>query len=129
MSELSVTDLLGDEDCELSLPTLDALSELDAEDLAATDLAMTQALEKLAALEAALTGKHPEISTLLKSIHQHLLKHPEVTSVLPPEQIGVYIRGLKDLAQVQITTTAPKKPKVAGMSAKELKEMALDDLA
>lgn len=60
---------------------------------------------------------------LLRDIHTILRKDPEIVTILSEEEIGTIISGLKEVAKVDITTSAVKK---AG--TKTLKSLTLDDL-
>ena len=79
--------------------------------------------EKLANLEQALLSNHPEMPTLLRTIHRQLKADDDLVSILSEEEISILVRGLKVQTKTEIATKAVKsKPK------KALKNITLDDL-
>ncbi len=82
-----------------------------------------QVREKLAALEASLLDKTPEMPTLLRSIHTQLKKDPDIVTLLSEKECNILVQGLKKQTQVSIATTALKKGATKAMS-----KMTVDDL-
>lgn len=76
--------------------------------------------EKLAALEAALLNKTPDMPTLLRQIHSALKKDPDVVTILSDEEGSILVRGLKKQTGVEIATAALKKPGKKAMSKMEV---------
>jgi len=79
--------------------------------------------EKLASLEAALLESTPNMPELLRDIHRHLKKDPDVVTLLPEEECSILVRGLKKQTKTEIATKVLKsKPK------KSLKSLTVEDL-
>jgi hypothetical protein len=79
--------------------------------------------EKLAQLEQALLEQTPNMPTLLRSIHSHLKKDPDVVTLLSEQECAILVQGLKKQTLTEIATTAvKKKPK------KALSRMTVADL-
>lgn len=72
---------------------------------------------KVAELEAALLSAHPMIPMLLKVIHTHLRKDPEIVTIMTPEEIGVVVNALKVQTKTEITTTLASKSSTSVSSA------------
>jgi len=68
-----------------------------------------QVQEQLANMEAQLKQATPNISTLLRTIHQQLTKDPEIVTLLSEEECQVLVNGLKEHTQIEISTVAAKK--------------------
>ena len=78
--------------------------------------------EKLASLESALLEKTPTMPTLLRDIHRHLKKDPDIVTLLSEEEISVLVRGLKEQTKTEIGATIAKK------KTKAASKMTLADL-
>ena len=73
-----------------------------------------QIKEKLARLEEALLAKTPGMPTLLRDIHTHLKRDPDVVTLLSEEECAILVQGLKKQTATEIATSAIKsKPKKA----------------
>lgn len=86
---------------------------------------MTPALqlkEQVLALQNALLTAHPQMPTLLKTIHQQLKADPELVSVMEEEDISIIVAGL---SKIQMTTIATA---VAKSGTKSLKSINVGDL-
>ena len=79
--------------------------------------------EKLASLEQMLLAGTPGMPMLLRDIHKHLKKDPDVVTLLTEEECSVLVRGLKQQTNVNIATTALKSK-----SKKSLKSTTINDL-
>lgn len=61
-------------------------------------------------LEEKLNNRVENFPYLLRDVHQHLRKDPEIVTILTDEEIGLVIRGLKTMTGTILgTTTAAKK--------------------
>jgi len=79
--------------------------------------------EKLAQLEQALLEQTPNMPTLLRSIHSHLKKDPDIVTLLSESECAILVQGLKkQTATVVATKAIKKKPK------KALSKMTVADL-
>lgn len=78
--------------------------------------------EKMANLEQALLTKSPELPGLLRTIHAHLSKDPELVTILTEEECNILVEGLKLQTKTSIAETAMKKK---GKSMKNL-ELGID---
>ena len=67
-----------------------------------------QIKEKLASLEAALLEKTPGMPTLLRDIHSHLKKDPDLVTLLSEEECNILVSGLKKQTATEIATAAIK---------------------
>ena len=82
-----------------------------------------QVREKLAALEAALNAKVPNITSILRDIHTQLKKDTELVTLLTEEECSILVRGLKKQTATEIATAALK-----GSRKKSLSKTTVDDL-
>lgn len=64
---------------------------------------------KLAELEEALLSAHPNMPSLLATIHGQLKKDPEQVTLLSEEEIGIIVRGLSRHTSVAIMPAAKEK--------------------
>ena len=55
-----------------------------------------QIQEKIAQLDAALNAKVPNFTGILRSIHSHLKKDPEIVTLMTPEECNKVVEGLKE---------------------------------
>jgi hypothetical protein len=81
-----------------------------------------QIKEKIATLEAQLKEAHPNIATLLQTIHDTLKKDPEIVTLLDEDDIGIIVSGLSKHTAVEISAAALKS------KTKSLKNITLTDL-
>lgn len=65
--------------------------------------------EKLASLEASLLEGTPGMAGLLREIHGHLKKDPDIVTLLSEEECSILVRGLKKQTSTSIATTTLKK--------------------
>jgi len=82
-----------------------------------------QIRSNIAELQSALLAAHPQIPTLLRTIHKQLAADPAVVTILTEEEVGIIVSGLKRQTAVEIVT----KSKPASKTSK-IKSMTLDDL-
>lgn len=73
--------------------------------------------ESVTDLQAKLLSRHPQMPTLLHTIHKTLRQYPEQVTVLSPEEINVIVEGLKVQTNTQFAVAATKS---AGKSSKAL---------
>lgn len=78
--------------------------------------------EKIQQLKDALMQQHPQMPTLLHSIHSTLRKQPEVVTLLDDAEIGTLITALKKQTGVELVA------KVSKPKAGSLKRISVDDL-
>jgi len=72
--------------------------------------------EKLAQLEEALLKGTPNMPVLLRDIHSHLKRDPDVVTILSDEECSILVRGLKKQTNTEIAIAATKKPAKKAMS-------------
>lgn len=82
-----------------------------------------QVREKLANLEQALLDGTPNMPTLLRDIHRHLKKDPDIVTILSNEECSILVRGLVKQTNTEITTAVIKKA-----PTKAMKNITVDDL-
>lgn len=82
---------------------------------------------KIAELSERLLTAHPLMPVLLRTIHDHLRKDPEIVTLLSEEEIGIYVNGLKVQTNTALVTAATKATKSPSEKAK-LKALTADDL-
>lgn len=70
-------------------------------------------------LEDKLNNRVDNFPYLLRDIHQHLRRDPEIVTVLSDEEIGLIIRGIKTMTGTVLGTTATAK-KTGGRSKKSM---------
>jgi hypothetical protein len=73
--------------------------------------AMTQAeqlKEKVRELQSMLLSSHPQMPTLLRTIHSALRADPDMVTLLEPEEIGVIVSGLQKQTMTTIAGTVAK---------------------
>lgn len=70
-------------------------------------------------LEDKLNNRVDNFPYLLRDIHQHLRRDPEIVTVLSDEEIGLIIRGIKTMTGTVLGTSATAK-KTGGRSKKSM---------
>ena len=83
-----------------------------------------QIKEKILDLQQQLLDAHPKMPTLLRTIHDTLLKDPVLVQTITEEEIGIITQGLMKQTQISISTTA-KKP---ALTKKRVSQMSVDEL-
>lgn len=83
--------------------------------------------EKIVAMNTALLASNPMMPILLREIHNHLRKDPELVTIISEEEIGMIVNGLKIQTNTELATTTTKKAGTAGEKAK-LKKITADDI-
>ena len=82
-----------------------------------------QISQELANLEASLLKETPDMPVLLRKIHTHLKRDPELVTLLTDDEAAILVQGLKKQTSTEIVASAVKKaPK------KALSKMTVDDL-
>jgi hypothetical protein len=74
--------------------------------------------EKVASLQAALLGAHPQIPTLLRTTHTQLRADPELVTTLSDEDVGILVNGLKFQTRTEIAA-GPLKKETAAQTIKK----------
>lgn len=82
-----------------------------------------QIKHRIAQLQECLEVNAPTYQSLLHTIHQNLMKDPDVVHLLSEEEIGVIVSGLSKHKNIVIATTVSKSK-----TSKALKNVGLDDL-
>jgi hypothetical protein len=82
-----------------------------------------QLAEQLAALQSALLSAHPQIPSLLRTIHTALKNDPTNVTLLSEEQIATVVQGLQRQTATQLAVAATKPA-----AKKALKNVSLADL-
>lgn len=72
--------------------------------------------EKLAQLEEALLKGTPNMPVLLRDIHSHLKRDPDVVTILSDEECSILVRSLKKQTNTEIAIAATKKKGKKAMS-------------
>lgn len=70
-------------------------------------------------LEDKLNNRVDNFPYLLRDIHQHLRRDPEIVTVLSDEEIGLIVRGIKTMTGTVLGTTAAAK-KTGGRAKKSM---------
>ena len=73
-------------------------------------------------LQEALLKAHPQMPTLLRTIHSQLREDPDCVTLLDEEEIGMIVSGLKRQTATEIAV-APSKAKT-----QKIKSLSVDDL-
>ena len=81
-----------------------------------------QLKEQVLALQNALLNAHPQMTTLLKTIHSQLKADPSLVTVLEEDDIAIVVSGLSKLQQTIIATS------VAKTGTKSMKNITVGDL-
>lgn len=81
-----------------------------------------QIQEQIATLKEALIAANPGMPTMLRTIHQALLKDKDIVTVLRDDEISVIVAGLMKQTNTVIAAAAVKR------TTKSLKNIGLDDL-
>ena len=82
---------------------------------------------KIAELNNALLTSHPTMPVLLREIHNHVRRDPELVTIISEEEIGIIVNGLKQHTQTVLVTTATKSTTTkAGKAA--IAKLTADDL-
>lgn len=87
---------------------------------------LTELLDKIYGLEAALKTAHPSMDSLLQIIHRNLQKDPELVHILKPEQRAIVFAGLQKKTQTKIVMDTVKS--ASSGKNKGLKNIGLEDL-
>ncbi len=70
-------------------------------------------LAKMEELRTRIHTQHPQMPSLLKTIHTQLSKDPEVVTLLSEEAIGVIVRGLQVQTKTELVVATTKKASTA----------------
>ena len=81
-----------------------------------------QIKESISTLQQQLLSQHPQLPTLLRTIHTALRKDPALVTTLSEEEIGVIVRGLMNQTQTVIASAIVKgsKKKAASIELEDL---------
>jgi hypothetical protein len=82
-----------------------------------------QISESVSSLQAALLSTHPDISSILRTIHTTLKANPDCVTLLSEDEIGIIISGLKQQTNTEIATSISK-----GGKGKGVKSIGISDL-
>ena len=85
--------------------------------------AHTEISIKIAELDEALKLAHPQMPTLLRTIHRNLQLDPEIVTLLSPQEVATIVKGLSVQTNTTITTSI-----VSGSKGKSLKKISMDDI-
>jgi hypothetical protein len=91
--------------------------------LTSNTLQLDDIREKLATLESHLLSAHPQIPTLLSTIHKQLRNDMEVVTLLEDEEINILVRGLEVVTRTTLEDAVSK----SGPKKKSLKSLDLMD--
>lgn len=83
---------------------------------------------QFAELEQALLAQQPEFKTILRQIHRHLGKEPELVTQMTEQEIQMIVSGLVIFANAEIVAPAIVKTAKAAIKAAKAKPISADDL-
>lgn len=79
---------------------------------------LIQVKEKILSLEKAMLERHPRMPILLQEIHAALKAQPENVTLLPEEEICIFVKGLQHQTGVFLAESVVKKKSSTGIQAK-----------
>lgn len=77
-------------------------------------------------LQTALLESHPQMPTLLRTIHSQLKEDPATVTLLEEEEIAIVVRGLEKQTNTSIAASMTTKSSTA--KTKALKKVTANDL-
>lgn len=83
--------------------------------------------DKIAEMNTALLSAHPTMPILLRDIHNHLRRDPELVTIISEEEIGMIVNGLKQQTKTALVTATVKTSKTAA-GKKTIAKLTVDDL-
>lgn len=93
----------------------------------AREINVLEVKSKITELNGMLLAAHPTMPVLLREIHNHLRRDPELVTIISEEEIGVIVNGLKQQTKTALVTQAVKTTKTtAGKAA--IAKLTADDL-
>jgi hypothetical protein len=95
--------------------------------LDARELEVLSIKGKIAEMNTALLASNPLMPVLLREIHQHLRKDPELVTIITEEEIGMIVNGLKKQTNTVLATTTIKQSTSKAEKVKQAK-LTLDDI-
>jgi hypothetical protein len=82
---------------------------------------------KILEMNEALLAANPRMPLLLRDIHIHLQKDPELVTIITEEEIGMIVNGLKKQTQTTLVTAVIKQS-TSAVTKKKLSNLTVDDL-
>lgn len=89
------------------------------------DLVLREAISTLEAIQSRQSDIDPEIPNHIRTIHKSMKQYPELCHLLSPQQIQIFVVGLKSVTQTELVAATAKKP-AAKRGAKI--NVSLDDI-
>jgi hypothetical protein len=83
---------------------------------------------QFAELEAALLARDPTFKTILRQVHQHLGKDPELVTMMTEEEVAMIVGGLVLFANTEIVEPAKAKGVKKAVAAAKKVVISADDL-
>jgi len=83
---------------------------------------------QFAEMEAALLAKDPQFKTILRQIHNHLGKEPELVTQMTEQEIQLIVTGLVVFANAEIVEPAKAKATKSKIAAAKKVVISADDL-
>lgn len=83
-----------------------------------------QVKEQLIQMDTVLQEKAPGLPNLLRTIHTHLKKDPEIVTLLSEDECNILVSGLKEHTKIELACKAIK----GSVGGKSLKKTTLEDL-
>lgn len=82
---------------------------------------------KILEMNTALLSNNPIMPILLREIHSHLRKDPELVTIISEEEIGMIVNGLKKQTSTELVTSTIKQSTTKATKEK-LSKVSVDDI-
>ena len=89
------------------------------------DLVLRETIATIEAIQSRQSDIDPETPNHIRTIHRSMKQYPELCHLLTPQQIQIFVAGLKSVTQTELIAAAAKKP-AAKRGAKI--SVSLDDI-
>lgn len=81
---------------------------------------------QFAEMESALLTADPTFKTILRDVHRHLGKDPDLVTLMTEAEVALVVKGLVVFANAEVVE--PAKAKAVKAAAKTMKNISADDL-
>lgn len=81
---------------------------------------------QFAEMESALLTADPTFKTILRDVHRHLGKDPDLVTLMTEAEVALVVKGLIVFANAEVVE--PAKAKAVKAAAKTMKNISADDL-
>lgn len=82
---------------------------------------------KIVELSNLLMQSHPRMPMLLRDIHTHIAKDPELAILLSEQEIGIIVSGLSEQTKTELISATVKSASSAA-GKKKMSQLTLDDI-